>query len=51
MYDWKSHGGCSLSFQVLYNEILCLGILCLVSDRCFQIIPFSGVITCSILLV
>ena len=51
MYDWQSHGGCSLSFQVLYNEILCSGILCLVSDRCFQIIPFGGVITCSILLI
>ena len=40
--------GFSLSFQVLYNEILCSGILCLVSHRCFQIIPFGSVVTCSI---
>ena len=48
MYDWQSHGGFSLSIQVLYNDILCSGILCLVSDRCFQIIPFGGVITSSV---
>ena len=48
MYDCQSHGGFSLSFQVLYNEILCSDILCLVSDRCFQIIPFGGVITSSV---
>ena len=49
MYDWQSHVWFSLSFQVLYNEILCSGILCLVSHRCFQIIPFGSVVTCSIL--
>ena len=48
MYDCQSHGGFSLSFQVLYNEILCSDILCLVSDRCFQIIPFGAVITSSV---
>ena len=49
MYDWQSHGGFSLSVQVLYNAILCSDILCLVSDRCFQIIPIGGVITSSVI--
>ena len=49
MYDWQSHVWFSLSFQVFYNEILCSGILCLVSHRCFQIIPFGSVVRCSIL--
>ena len=48
MYDWQSYGGFSLSFQVLYNEILCSDILSLISDRCFQIIPLSGVIPSSV---
>ena len=48
MYDWQYRGGFTLSFQVLYNEILCSDILCLVSDRCFQIIPLGGVITSSV---